>query len=391
MEKVVQDMKISDDSKFDCETCVMAKQPNTRIRNPDVRATEPFELVQTDLSGPIDPIAKDGFKYAIVFTDDYSGCIFTYFIREKSDATRATEKFLADISLYGKVRTLSFHDDLFPNGEIKRVRSDNGGKFTSKEFETLLIQNRIKHKKRSAPCSPHQNGTAERSWRILFEMARSLILESGLSKNFWTYAVMTATHIRNHCYSQRIKDTPYGLITGTKPDIVKLQVFGSICYPVIHKPKKLDPRAAKRISVGYDRNSPSYLVYDPETRSVSKHRLVKFTTAVNLLLDVDDPLPVTGEPNVKPESSHVDASLTVVKPELKKSYLLRSRQQSTSNECKDKPEEADAVKYVHYCYHIKTPETFQKLTFGNKPWTMNLRACCQITLLMLPNFPPISR
>ena len=102
-------MKISDNSKFECKTCVLAKQPESRNRKPDVRATEPFELVHTDLAGPLDPIAKDGFKYAIVFTDDFPGNIFTYFLKEKSDATRATEKFLADIAPYGKVRTLSFH------------------------------------------------------------------------------------------------------------------------------------------------------------------------------------------------------------------------------------------------------------------------------------------
>ena len=357
MENLVQGMKISDSSKFECETCVMAKQPTTRNRKPDVRATEPFELVHTDLSGPIDPIAKDGFKYAIVFTDDFSGCMFTYFIREKSDATRATEKFLADISPYGKVKTLSFHEDISPSGEVGRVRSDNGGEFTSKEFETLLIQNRIKHEK-SAPYSPHQNGTAERSWRTLFEMGRSLILESGLPKNLWTYAVMTATHIRNRCYSQRIKNTPYGLITGTKPDVAKMQIFGSVCYPVVHKPKKLDPRTSKGVFVGYDRDSPSYLVYDPDTRAVSKHRLVKFTTTVNHLPEADDLLPVTEEEPVKPEPT--ESQPTNVKAEPKKSYPLRSRQQPIPEECKDEPEEIHAAKFVHYCYHIKTPESFQE-------------------------------
>ena len=109
MEKVLQGMKISDDFNFECETCVLAKEHNFRNRKPDVRATEPFELEHTNLSGPIDPIAQDGFKYAIVFTDDYSGSMFTYFIKEKSDATRAKEKILAATSPYGKVKTLSFH------------------------------------------------------------------------------------------------------------------------------------------------------------------------------------------------------------------------------------------------------------------------------------------
>ena len=53
-----------------------AKQPKVRNRTPDVRAKEPFELIHTDISGPIDPIAKDGFKYAIIFTDDCSDNVY---------------------------------------------------------------------------------------------------------------------------------------------------------------------------------------------------------------------------------------------------------------------------------------------------------------------------
>lgn len=300
MEKVVQGMKIGDDSKFECETCVLVKQPDSRNHKPDVRATEPFELVHTDLAGPLDPIAKNGFKYDMVFTDDFSGNIFTYFLKERSDATCATEKFLADIAPYGKVRTLSFHEDIFLSGDVKRVRSDNGGEFTSNKFSDLLVRNRIKHEK-SAPYSPHQNGTAERSWRTLFEMARSLLLEEGLPKNLWTYAVMTATHVRNRCYSQRLKNTPYGAITGMKPDVTKMQIFGSTCYPTVQNPKKLEPRSKKGIFTGYDRDSPSYLVYDPETRAISKHRLVKFTSTDNRMpeSDTDQPIPVSEEQTVK--------------------------------------------------------------------------------------------
>lgn len=35
---------------------------------------------------------------------------------------------------------------------------------------------------------------------------------------------------------------------------------------------------SQRIFVGYDRNSPAYLVYYPNTRKVLKHRLVEFMT-----------------------------------------------------------------------------------------------------------------
>ena len=51
-----------------------------------------------------------------------------------------------------------------------------------------------------------------------------------------------------------------------------------MCYTYIegHK-KKLDDRGRKGLFVGFDKNSPSYLVYYPENNTVLKHRVVKFT------------------------------------------------------------------------------------------------------------------
>ena len=59
------------------------------------------------------------------------------------------------------------------------MRSDNGSEFISKEFQALLVSHGILHEK-SAPHSPHQNGTAERSWPSLFEMDRCLLIEAKL-------------------------------------------------------------------------------------------------------------------------------------------------------------------------------------------------------------------
>jgi transposase InsO family protein len=145
LEKVVNGMNITSKEKFDCEICIKGKMLNFQSREPDVRASAPFEFVHTDLNGPIDPIAKDGLKYAQLFVDDYTGTYMVYFLKNKNDTIKATEKFLADIS---------------PFAVVKRLRSDNATEFTNESFENLLIKNKIKHEF-SAPYSPHQNGTAE--------------------------------------------------------------------------------------------------------------------------------------------------------------------------------------------------------------------------------------
>ena len=254
-------MKINNKSDFNCGICTMAKQTNRISKVPDVRAKVSMELVHSDLAGPIDPVARDGFSYAITFTDDYSGAIFVYFLKVKSDASKALVQFLADASPYGK---------------ISRLRSDNGGEFTSGHFKEILLKNGIKHEF-TAPYSPHRNGTAERGWRTLFEMGRILLLESGLPKTFWTYAVMAAAFTRNRCYNQRIKETPFYLLTGKRPNVSKLHVFGTTCYALEQNVKKLDPRGRKGIFIGYDKNSPAYLIYFKDDDTVSRRRVVEFT------------------------------------------------------------------------------------------------------------------
>jgi len=88
---------------------------------------------------------------------------------------------------------------------------------------------------------------------------------------------MVATHIRNRCHVKRIKATPYGLMTGLKPNGVKLHIFRTICYAYLHGQKMLDPYSKEGHFIRCDRDSPAYLVYYPENRTAGKHRLVKFT------------------------------------------------------------------------------------------------------------------
>lgn len=264
LETVVDGMKIKDKANRpnQCETCLKGKFAQSRNRESDIRAKAPLELVHTDLGGPITPESFDGYKYAITFTDDYSGAIYVYFLRNKNKAVKATMQFLADIAPYGKV---------------KRLRSDNGTEFVSEEYQTLLAQNAIKHE-RSAPYSPHQNGTAERNWRTIFEMVRCLLIESGLPKELWPYAARAATVIRNRCYCKRTGETPYFLFTGKRPDLSKMRKFGSECIVYEQNKKKLDPKGKKGIFIGFDRHSPANMIYFPETNKVQKHRLVQFIT-----------------------------------------------------------------------------------------------------------------
>ena len=290
LENIVDGMKINSKQDFLCEPCILGKQTESISKKPAIRAKYPLEFVSSDLCGPIDPVSPDGFKYAISFIDNYSGYIFVYFIKQKSDATNCLLKFLADISPLGKVNCLL---DISSDLTVKKLRSDGGGEYMGNNFKQVLLKNGIKHEQ-SAPYSPHQNGIAERGWRTLFEMGRCLLIGSGLQQILWPYAVMAAAYIRNRCYQQRTGETPYFLLTDRKPDISNMHVFGSICYSYVQNKTKLEPRSKRGIFVGYDKESPAFLIYYPELKKVMRCRSVKFTESLNTneqLINTDDDFP----------------------------------------------------------------------------------------------------
>ena len=87
LESVVDGMQISDQTDFECGTCTQGKMCQTRRRKPDERASAPLEFVHCDLVGPISPVARDGFRYALCFVDDHSGINMVYFLKQKSRHT----------------------------------------------------------------------------------------------------------------------------------------------------------------------------------------------------------------------------------------------------------------------------------------------------------------
>eukprot|EP00794_Sanderia_malayensis_P008499 gene8499-9408_t len=333
-----------------CEACTLGKMCEFRSRIPDEKAKTPLELVHCDLSGPIDPVSIDGFKYAISFTDDYSGLMMTYFLKQKSDTVEATRKFLADIS---------------PIGKVKCIRSDNGSEFISKEFQACLTSQGICHEK-SAPYSPHQNGTAERGWRSLFEMARCLLIDAKLPKFLWTYAVLASCYIRNRCFNSRLMKTAYEAFTGKKPNVQNMNIFGTVCYAYIQERKKLDPRSEKGLFIGYDKYSPAYYVYFEDRRIIKKVRCVAFTNefpSVSKDIEQDDEFNDQDHRVILPSDETKNTIANESTPESTRRYPLRQRRQPeylNDHVTGDEHSDEDNVNCnIDYCYSVRdVPQTY---------------------------------
>ncbi|GFS13101.1 CCHC-type zinc finger, nucleic acid binding protein a [Elysia marginata] len=99
-----------------------------RIREPDQTARKPRDVVHVDLAGPVDAPDINGMKYSLVCIDSYTNFTSVSFIKQKSDTPKAFKQYLSDIAPYGNVKT---------------VRSDQGGEFVSEEFASILIENKL--------------------------------------------------------------------------------------------------------------------------------------------------------------------------------------------------------------------------------------------------------
>ncbi|KAI5348277.1 hypothetical protein L3X38_001164 [Prunus dulcis] len=165
---------------------------------------------------------------------------WVYFLRNKSSVISVFKKFKVFIELQSGFN-------------LKKLRSDRGGEYTSHEFLEYCSDLGMERQLTIA-YSPQQNGIAERRNRTICEMARSMMTDKKLPVKFWAEAVGTAVYLQNRCYTTSVTDkTPFETFTGRKPGVKHLRVFGSICYshiPSNHR-QKFDDKASEGIFMGY--------------------------------------------------------------------------------------------------------------------------------------------
>lgn len=115
--------------------------------------------------------------------------------------------------------------------------------------------------------------------RTLLDMARCLLLQSGLSTSFWSEAIATACHIRNRCpISSLDGKISYEKWTGNRTKVHYLRTFGLKVHVLdkSHGKDKLAQRSVESVFVGYPRDRKGFRVWMPSTRQIIYARDVKF-------------------------------------------------------------------------------------------------------------------
>ncbi|KAJ0390583.1 hypothetical protein ATCC90586_011215 [Pythium insidiosum] len=146
----------------------LSVSPFSHTSGSEVKTSMPFELVHSDVMGPIKPPSKGGAKYLVTFIDDFSRRVYVNVIKSKAEVFRCFKEFVAMVrTQYGL--------------PVQRLRSDNGGEYVSKRFSQFCASQGIVHQT-SAPYSPQQNGLAERMNRTIAEGVRAMLLYMNVAK-----------------------------------------------------------------------------------------------------------------------------------------------------------------------------------------------------------------
>jgi Integrase core domain len=101
------------------------------------RSKDLLGLVYNDVCDPLSINARDGSRYFITFTDDFSRYDYVYLMRYKSESFEKFKEFKAEVeNQLGK--------------KIKVFRTDRSGEYLSGEFRGYLKAHGTTHPSRNA-------------------------------------------------------------------------------------------------------------------------------------------------------------------------------------------------------------------------------------------------
>jgi hypothetical protein len=286
------------------------RRPFTTSTTP--RATAPFDLIHSDLDGPMQTQSiAERATYLLTYIDDHTRYSWVFFLRTKDEQPQAFQEFHAMVETQFKQK-------------IKILRTDRGGEYQSSAFESYLKELGIIHQ-RTIPDTPQQNGLAERSNRTIVGSGKSMLHSTGLTYGFWVEAIRTAAHVRNRSPSRVIDwKTPHEMLTGRKPDISYFRIFGCKGFVNVLKKKrkhKMEPTSSPLTFIGYEPHSKGYRFWNPRTRTI--------TVATDVTFDEETfthkPIPPCPAPPAStPVPDTTDARLPDVPPDSDDEIVTRN-------------------------------------------------------------------
>jgi hypothetical protein len=166
-----------------CNGCSQGKNIKNPFPKRDSKVEGVLELIHSDVCGPMPSSSIRGYVYYVSFIDNYSRKTWIYFLKYKDEVLSKFKEFKS------LIENLSERN-------IKILRSDNGGEYTSKEFVNFCKDVGIK-RELTTPYNTQQNGIVERKNRTIMEVVKTMIHDQDLPMCLWEEVAMAVFYVQN--------------------------------------------------------------------------------------------------------------------------------------------------------------------------------------------------
>ena len=158
------------ESLFSCDHCLVRKQHTISFNSRSKKKLDKLKLVYSNVCGPMDVEIVGEKRYFYTFINDATRKVWIYLLRSKDQVFQYFPQFHVMIERQTEEK-------------LKSLIFDNGGKYTSREFETYCTKNGIRHEK-TVSSTPQHNGVTEILNCTIIERVRCMLKTSKLSKVF---------------------------------------------------------------------------------------------------------------------------------------------------------------------------------------------------------------
>ncbi|GKF05058.1 retrovirus-related pol polyprotein from transposon TNT 1-94 [Tanacetum coccineum] len=179
---------------------------------------------------------EGGSRYYVTFIDDSSRKVWVYFLKNKSEVFNTFKKRKAAV-------------ENETNLQVKCLKSDNGGEYSSREFIEYYAENGIR------------------------------MLKTGSKRCFWEDLVTTTTYLINRGPSVPLRfQIPEEEWQGKEVSLAHLRVFGCDSYVKVKDVArdKLDAKSVKCTFIGYGSDEMGYRFWDSKSHKVVRSRDATF-------------------------------------------------------------------------------------------------------------------
>ncbi|XP_020258205.1 uncharacterized protein LOC109834580 [Asparagus officinalis] len=242
-----------------CESCELGKHHRATFQSRvDKHSSFVFELVHSDVWGPYRVPSVQGFRYFIIFVDDFSRMTWLYLLKERSEVSHVIELF------YNEIKTQF-------STSVRILRTDNALEYMKSDVSKFCALNGIIHQT-SCSHTSQQNGVAERKHRHILDVPlpssapTTIPLPAPVApapKPLLTYSCRPKVHAPESATAEASSPA-------VDPSHVETSIPSDLDIPIaLRKGKRSCPKYPISLFVSYDRLNPSFRQFALSLSTVS--------------------------------------------------------------------------------------------------------------------------